>query len=89
MPNVSKQISNLDRYTRYEADELNKRKQKYLFLNLFFRPFYVFLKRYIYMQGFRDGWRGYFLAIYASFYVFVSYTKLLEIKLLSLKRSPK
>jgi len=41
------------------------------------------------MQGFRDGWRGFFLAIYAGFYYFISLTKLLEIEMLKLKKSPK
>ena len=88
MSNISKQLSNLDRYSRYEADELNKRNIKFSFLKWIFGPLFIFLKRYIFLQGFRDGWRGFFLAVYASFYIFVSHTKLLEIKLLQLDRSP-
>jgi len=41
------------------------------------------------MQGFRDGWRGFFLAVYAGFYLFISQAKLLEIETLKLKKSPK
>ena len=88
MPNISKQLSNLDRYTRYEADELKKRNVKFSFLKWIFGPLYIFLKRYFVLQGFRDGWRGLFLAVYISFYLFISHTKLLEIQLLKLKRSP-
>ena len=29
MPNISKQLSNLDRYTKYEADELAKSYKKF------------------------------------------------------------
>ena len=89
MPNISKQLINLDRYTRYEADELNKSHKRFSYFKWLIGPPFVFLKRYIYLQGFRDGWRGFFLAIYASFYLFISHTKLLEIELLNLKRSPK
>ena len=88
MPNISKQLSNLDRYSRYEADELNKTNIKFSFVKWILGPTYIFLKRYFLLQGFRDGWRGLFLAVYASFYIFLSHTKLLEIQLLRLKRSP-
>ena len=33
MPNISKQLSNLDRYTRYEADELKKKNKQFLEVN--------------------------------------------------------
>jgi hypothetical protein len=88
MPNISKQLSNLDRYTRYEADELIKRNIKFSFIKWILGPIYIFMKRYFLLQGIRDGWRGFFLAVYAGIYLFISYAKLLEIQLLKLKRSP-
>jgi glycosyltransferase involved in cell wall biosynthesis len=88
MPNISKQLSNLNRYTRYEADELKKENIKFSFVKWILGPVYIFMRRYFLLQGFRDGWRGLFLAVYASFYIFLSHTKLLEIQLLKLKRSP-
>ena len=89
MPNISKQLSNLDRYTRYEANELKKRNIKFSYFKWIVVPPYVFIKRYFVLQGFRDGWRGFFLAIFASIYFFISHAKLLEIKTLRLKRSPR
>ena len=88
MPNISKQLSNLDRYTRYEADELKKENIKFSFVKWTLGPVYIFMRRYFLLQGFRDGWRGLFLAVYAGFYIFLSHTKLLEIQLLDLDRSP-
>ena len=88
MPNISKQLSNLNRYTRYEADELTKENIKFSFVKWILGPVYIFMRRYFLLQGFRDGWRGLFLAVYTSFYIFLSYTKLLEIQLLKLDRSP-
>jgi len=88
MPNISKQLSNLDRYTRYEADELTKENIKFSFVKWILGPVYIFMRRYFLLQGFRDGWRGLFLAVYASLYIFLSHTKLLEIQLLKLDRSP-
>mgnify|MGYP001360334967 FL=1 len=71
MPNISKQLSNLDRYTRYEADELTKENIKFSFVKWILGPVYIFMRRYFLLQGFRDGWRGLFLAVYASFYIFL------------------
>ena len=88
MPNISKQLSNLDRYTRYEADELNKRNIKFSFVKWILGPIYIFMKRYFLLRGFRDGWRGLFLAVYHAFYSFLNHTKLYEIQLMKLKRSP-
>jgi glycosyltransferase involved in cell wall biosynthesis len=89
MPNISKQLSNLDRYTRYEADELNKRNIKFSFVKWILGPFYIFMKRYFLLRGFRDGWRGFFLAVYAGIYLFISHAKLKETEILNLERSSK
>ena len=89
MPNISKQLSNLDRYTRYEADQLKKKTKRFSYLKWLFGPPLIFCKRYIYLHGYRDGWRGFFLAVYAGFYLFLSQSKLLEMEILKLKKSPK
>ena len=88
MPNISKQLRNLDRYTRYEADELIKRDIKFSYFKWLIGPPYIFFKRYIILQGFRDGARGLLLAVYASIYLFLSHAKLWEIKILELRKSP-
>ena len=89
MPNISKQLSNLDRYTKYEADELAKSYKKFSYIKLLIGPIYIFLKRYVFLMGFRDGWRGLFLAVYASFYLFVSHSKLIEKLLLQTTQESK
>jgi len=88
MPNVSKQILNLDRYTRYEANYLSRNNEKFSWVKWLLKPIFIFFFRYIFQQGFRDGWRGLFLAVYHAFYSFLSHTKFYEIQLLKLKRSP-
>jgi glycosyltransferase involved in cell wall biosynthesis len=89
MPNISKQLSNLDRYTRYEVDEFRKRKTNFSYFKWIVGPPIIFFKRYFILQGFRDGWSGLFLAIYAGIYFFISHAKLKEIEILNLERSPK
>tara|TARA_Y100000768_G_scaffold75906_1_gene53671 strand:+ start:9397 stop:10044 length:648 start_codon:yes stop_codon:yes gene_type:complete len=78
MPNISKQLANLDRYTKYEANQLSKIGKKFSYIKWLAGPIYIFIKRYFMLMGFRDGWRGLFLSIYTAFYVFVSHAKLLE-----------
>ncbi len=88
MPDISKQLKNLDRYTRYEADELKKKNRSFGYVKWTLFPLLIFLYRYVYQQGFRDGWRGFFLARYMAFYYFLSHSKLTEIEELNLERSP-
>ena len=89
MPNISKQILNLDRYTRYEANYLLRINVKFSWVKWLLKPIYIFFSRYIFQQGFRDGWRGLFLAVFYAFYSFLSQAKLLEMETLKLSKSPK
>ena len=89
MPSISKQLRNLDRYTRYEANEATKQGREFHFLEIMLRPTLVFLHRYVWLQGFRAGWRGFFLAAYVAMYTFWVQAKLWELRELELKQSPK
>lgn len=88
MPNISKQVKNIDRYTRYEADEMKKKGKRFSYLKWLLFPWLVFLYRFLWQQGFRDGWRGFFLASYNSFYYFLTLSKLKELEVLQLDKSP-
>jgi len=88
MPNISKQVSNLDRYSRYEADELKKKNVQFSWIRWLISPPIIFFKKYIIQKGILDGWRGFFLAAYSAIYIFMSHAKLKEIELLDLDRSP-
>lgn len=89
MPHLTNQLRNLDRYTRYEADELKKNGKKFHWYRLFISPVLIFLHRYVWQQGWRDGWRGLFLCIYVGVYSFFMYAKLWEMEELGLEKSPK
>ena len=88
-PTISRRIRNLDRYTRYETDEFTKSGKKFQWYDVTLRPLAAFLYRYLYLQGFRDGWRGLVQCAYVSFYVFVSRAKLWELQELGIERSPR
>lgn len=89
MPTLSKQLANLDRYTRYEADELYKQGIRFKPIQILLRPWLTFIHRFFVLQGFRDGWRGFIYCGYLACYVFLMYAKLWEMKLLNLNHSPK
>ena len=89
MPTISKPLRNLDRYTRYEADELHKQGRQFRGIYLLLHPWYVFIYRYLWQQGFRAGWRGLIICAYLGMYDFLTYAKLWEMQALQLDRSPK
>jgi glycosyltransferase involved in cell wall biosynthesis len=89
MPNISKHLRNLDRYTRYEADEERKKGNHFSWQSLLFRPFVMFFYHYFWLQGFRDGSRGFIGCAILAIYEFLIRAKLWELKELGLERSPK
>ena len=89
MPNIAKQLRNLDRYTRYEADEMRKQGIHFGWSRVILRPWLVFLHRYFWLRGFLDGWRGFILCGYFGIYDFLSQAKLWELEELGLEESPR
>ena len=89
MPNITKQLSNIDRYTRYEADELLKNNYQFKIRDVFIKPFGTFVLKYFFQGGYKFGMRGLILSLYNFTYVLFKYLKYWEIKELGLKRSPK
>jgi glycosyltransferase involved in cell wall biosynthesis len=89
MPHISKQLRNLDRYTRYEADELSKRGERFHWWYLGLRPLAIFVYNYIWRQGFRVGYRGLLIAAFETTFQFWAHAKLWELEELNLERSPK
>jgi glycosyltransferase involved in cell wall biosynthesis len=89
MPNISKQLRNLDRYTRYEADEMLKQGIRFSSYRLIVGPWFVFFRRYLLMRGFCEGWRGFIVCAYLAIYDFLSQSKLWELEELHLESSPR
>ena len=87
MPHISKQLRNLDRYTRYEADEMYKQGKHFHWYRLIIHPWEVFVYRYLWLRGFHDGWRGFFVCSYLAIYDFLSQAKLWEMEEMGLERS--
>lgn len=80
--NIADQIATLNRFSTISAECHEEDKQKFSLAGLVFRPFFRFLRGYIFKGGFRDGLPGLIVAVATSFGVFIKYAKLWEIKLL-------
>lgn len=89
MTSLSNQLRNLDRYSRYQADELAKRGKKFHWHHLVLRPFAVFGYYYFWKRGITAGYRGLMLAALVTAYDFWAHAKLWELQTFDLPASPK
>ena len=79
-PNIQHYIVKLNNYTSLAANELLLKKKKFKLSDIAIRPFWIFVKMYFIKAGFLDGFQGFLLASFSSFYVFIKYCKLWELK---------
>jgi glycosyltransferase involved in cell wall biosynthesis len=88
MTNIGKQLSNIDRYSRYQADELKKLGKRFHWSHPVVRPFAVFGYYYLWKRGFTAGYRGLLFAALNATYDFWAHAKLWELEAFSLSASP-
>jgi glycosyltransferase involved in cell wall biosynthesis len=88
MTSISKQLQNVDRYSRYQANELRKRGKRFRWAQLVIRPFAVFGYYYLWKLGFTAGYRGLLVASLSATYDFWAHAKLWELEALELPASP-
>lgn len=89
MKSISNQLRNLDRYSRYQADELRKQGKKFHWYHLALRPFGIFAYYYFLKRGFLAGYRGFLAAMITTSFDFWAHAKLWELETLQLAASPK
>ena len=89
MTTLSKQLTNLDRYSRYQADELKKRGKHFHWYHLVLRPFAVFAYYYFLKRGFTAGYRGFLISAISTTFDFWAHAKLWEIETCNLPASPR
>jgi hypothetical protein len=59
LPNLRVFLDKLDHYTTLEAEGLAGTNRRFRTSDLTLEPFWVFLKLYVFKQGFRDGLEGF------------------------------
>lgn len=74
-------IDKLNRYTSEDAKYLNAElKGKQLFYPLITRPVSDFIKRYLALEGYKDGFHGLVLSLLQAFYELVTVAKVWELR---------
>jgi glycosyltransferase involved in cell wall biosynthesis len=81
LPDVRVFLGKIDHYTTLEASDLYASGRQFRLLDLAFRPFWTFLKLYLYKQGFRDGLEGLMFCALSGLSVAVRTWKLRELNL--------
>jgi glycosyltransferase involved in cell wall biosynthesis len=79
LPNVRVFLGKIDHYTTLEARHLHQSGQRFRTSDLAVRPFWLFLKLYLYKQGFRDGVEGLMFCTLSAASVAVRSWKLREL----------
>ncbi len=89
MPYITKQLTNVDRYSRYQADELRKRGKRFAWHQLLWHPLAMFAYYYFWRRGFTAGYRGLLVSASNATFDFWAHAKLWELEALNLPSSPK
>ncbi len=73
---IDDHLATIASYTTIMADGMAARGRRASLLDLIVRPTARFFVFYVWKRGFLDGWRGFVLAVLATYYVFLKYAKL-------------
>ncbi len=78
--NIDHCIGKTNTYTSLVAQQMFINEKRYTFLKLYLNPLYTFFRNYIIKLGFLDGFWGYTYACMNSYYCYLKYAKLKELK---------
>ena len=67
-------------YALLNAEKYQARGKKATFVKRFIAPSFTFLKFYVFMLGFLDGWEGLVCARMTAYYTFLKYARLYELQ---------
>jgi glycosyltransferase involved in cell wall biosynthesis len=80
---ISDQVARLNNFSSISSKEMMKRGRMFHIVQILLRPPARFITGYILRGGFRDGIAGFIIAAISSFYVFLKYCKLWEMRKVS------
>ena len=81
--NLSEYIQRMERYSTLAAMEMVGEGRRSGPRNILFRPILTFFRMYILKQGFREGIYGLLISVLYSYYTFLKYAKLWEMRKIS------
>jgi len=73
-------LKKFQKYTQASAEEMYAQGRNATYFDLSLRPLLRFWKSYCWKRGFLDGFPGLILAVLSSYYVFMKYAKLWEMR---------
>lgn len=76
--NISDWFLKMDRYSRYESEQLIKQNKRFSYFRLLVGPPVIFLRNYFLRLGFMQGYEGFIMALLDSYYYSLIYMKLRE-----------
>ncbi len=79
---VSHFLEKLNRYTCVEAVQAFKRGERSTLVGTVLNSSKEFFRRYVRSQGYRDGWRGFYLSLIMAFYRVITDAKMKELEML-------
>lgn len=77
---ISDHLATIDKFTTIAAGEMRARGQGHPLAHMLLNPPAKFLKMYLLRVGFLDGLPGFVVAVLSSYYVFLKYAKLWELR---------
>lgn len=77
---IAEHLETIDRYTTYAARQMHEDGRRAGFLQLAGHPPLAFLRNYIAHGGIRDGVPGFVISALNSYYVFLKFAKLWELR---------
>lgn len=78
--NLSHQLQTVDSFSSITAAGLDADGERFSTARLVLRPIFKFIGTYVIKRGFLDGLPGFIISVASSFYVFLRYAKLWELK---------
>ncbi len=66
IPTMSTFLAKIDRYTTLEAEGLAASPRAFRVIDLTLRPAWIFVKLYVFKQGFRDGMEGFLFCLFSG-----------------------
>lgn len=78
--NISKQLKTVDSFSTVSAQQWHSQGKRFNLFLMLVKPPIRFLERYLWKRGFLDGMAGFVIAVISSYYVFLKYCKLWELK---------
>jgi glycosyltransferase involved in cell wall biosynthesis len=79
-PTIEAGTAKLQRYSSLMARRYAETNKRASLARMIGRPLGMFLKTYVFQQGFRDGRHGFILATLYAYYTFLKYSKLWELQ---------